>query len=94
MIPDDVITQIRQAADIVAVIGQHVQLRKAGRNWKGLCPFHGEKTPSFNVSPDKGFFHCFGCQKHGDVCVSRADLPAGSRAGRRASAGHHGAFGG
>ena len=67
MIPDDVITQIRDAADIVAVIGQTVQLRKAGRNWKGLCPFHGEKTPSFNVSPDKGFFHCFGCQKHGDV---------------------------
>src|SRR5678815_339098 len=67
MIPDDVITQIRDTADIVAVIGQHVQLRKAGRNWKGLCPFHGEKTPSFNVSPDKGFFHCFGCQKHGDV---------------------------
>ncbi len=67
MIPDDVITQIRDAADIIAVIGQHVQLRKAGRNWKGLCPFHGEKTPSFNVSPDKGFFHCFGCQKHGDV---------------------------
>ena len=67
MIPDDVITQIRDAADIVAVIGQHVQLRKAGRNWKGLCPFHGEKTPSFNVSPDKGFYHCFGCQKHGDV---------------------------
>lgn len=67
MIPDDVITQIRDAADIIQVIGQHVQLRKAGRNWKGLCPFHGEKTPSFNVSPDKGFFHCFGCQKHGDV---------------------------
>jgi len=67
MIPDDVITQIRDAADIIAVIGQHVQLRKAGRNWKGLCPFHGEKTPSFNVSPDKGFFHCFGCAKHGDV---------------------------
>jgi DNA primase len=67
MIPDDVITQIRDAADIVAVIGEHVQLRKAGRNWKGLCPFHGEKTPSFNVQADKGFFHCFGCQKHGDV---------------------------
>ena len=67
MIPDEVISQIRDAADIIAVIGQHVQLRKAGRNWKGLCPFHGEKTPSFNVSPDKGFFHCFGCQKHGDV---------------------------
>jgi DNA primase len=67
MIPDEIITEIRSRADIVAVIGQHVQLKKAGRNWKGLCPFHGEKTPSFNVSPDKGFYHCFGCQKHGDV---------------------------
>lgn len=67
MIPDDVISQIRDAADIVAVIGQHVQLRKAGRNWKGLCPFHGEKTPSFNVRPDKASFYCFGCQKSGDV---------------------------
>ncbi|HEY0195761.1 MAG TPA: CHC2 zinc finger domain-containing protein [Kofleriaceae bacterium] len=67
MIPDDVITQIRDAADIVQVIGQHVQLRRAGNSWKGLCPFHGEKTPSFNVIPAKGFFHCFGCQKHGDV---------------------------
>lgn len=67
MIPDDVISQIRGAADIVAVIGQHVQLKKAGTSWKGLCPFHGEKTPSFNVVPAKQFFHCFGCQKHGDV---------------------------
>jgi DNA primase len=67
MIPDDVISQIRDAADIVAVIGQHVQLKRAGTSWKGLCPFHGEKTPSFNVIPVKRFFHCFGCQKHGDV---------------------------
>src|SRR6185295_17815523 len=67
MIAEEIINEIRARADIVAVIGQHVQLKKAGRNWKGLCPFHGEKTPSFNVSPDKGFFHCFGCQKHGDV---------------------------
>jgi len=67
MIPEDVITQIRDAANIVEVIGQYVQLKKAGRNWKGLCPFHGEKTPSFNVTPDKGFFMCFGCQKKGDV---------------------------
>ncbi|MGE0402966.1 MAG: DNA primase [Kofleriaceae bacterium] len=59
--------QIRDKADIVAVIGQHVQLKKAGRNWKGLCPFHGEKTPSFNVHPDRGTFYCFGCQKKGDV---------------------------
>jgi DNA primase len=67
LIADEIIAEIRSRADIIAVIGQHVQLRKAGRNWKGLCPFHGEKTPSFNVSPDKGFYHCFGCQKHGDV---------------------------
>src|SRR5688572_6355072 len=67
MIPDEVIREIRDRSDIVAVIGQHVQLRKAGRNHKGLCPFHGEKTPSFNVNPDKGFFYCFGCQKKGDV---------------------------
>jgi DNA primase len=67
MIPDDVIAQIRDAADIVAVIGQHVPLKRAGTSWKGLCPFHGERTPSFNVVPAKQFFHCFGCQKHGDV---------------------------
>jgi len=67
MIPDDVISQIRDAANIVEVISQYVQLRRAGKNWKGLCPFHGEKTPSFNVQPDKGFFMCFGCQKKGDI---------------------------
>jgi DNA primase len=67
LIPDDVIAEIRARADIVGVIGQHVQLKRAGRNWKGLCPFHGEKSPSFNVSPDKGFFYCFGCHKKGDV---------------------------
>ena len=67
LIPDDVIAEIRARSDIVAVIGQHMQLKRAGRNWKGLCPFHGEKSPSFNVSPDKGFFYCFGCHKKGDV---------------------------
>ncbi len=67
LIPDEVIAEIRSRVDIVAVIGQHVQLRKAGRSWKGLCPFHGEKTPSFNVTPDKGFFYCFGCHKKGDA---------------------------
>jgi len=67
MISDDIKAEIRSRADIVAVVGQHVQLKKAGRAWKGLCPFHGEKTPSFNVVPDKGFYHCFGCGKTGDV---------------------------
>jgi DNA primase len=74
MIPEDVITQIRDAANIVEVIGQYVQLKKAGRNWKGLCPFHGEKTPSFNVQPEKGFFMCFGCQKKGDVFTFLMEL--------------------
>jgi DNA primase len=62
-----VLERLREAADIVAVIGEAVTLRKAGRNWLGLCPFHGEKTPSFNVSRDKGTFYCFGCKKGGDV---------------------------
>lgn len=67
LIPDDVKQEIRDRSDIVAVIGQHVKLRKAGQNHKGLCPFHNEKTPSFNVNADKQFFYCFGCQKKGDV---------------------------
>ncbi len=67
LIPDDTIAEIRERADIVAVIGQHVELKKAGRNHKGLCPFHQEKTPSFNVNGDKGFYYCFGCQQKGDV---------------------------
>ncbi len=67
LIPDDTIDEIRARADIVAVIGAHVQLRKAGVNHKGLCPFHQENTPSFNVNSAKGFFYCFGCQKKGDV---------------------------
>jgi DNA primase len=67
IIPEEVISDIRQRADIVAIISRHVQLKKAGRNHKGVCPFHGDKDPSFNVSPDKGFFYCFGCQKKGDV---------------------------
>jgi DNA primase len=67
LIPEDIIGDIRARADIVAVIGQHVKLRKAGNSHKGLCPFHNEKSPSFSVSGDKGFFYCFGCQKKGDV---------------------------
>ncbi len=67
VIPEEVIDDIRTRIDIVEVIGQHVELRKAGRNHKGLCPFHHEKTPSFNVSGDRGFFYCFGCHKKGDA---------------------------
>lgn len=59
--------QVKDATDIVDVIGQYVTLKKRGVNFLGLCPFHTEKTPSFNVHPDRQFFHCFGCGKGGDV---------------------------
>ena len=62
-----VLDQVREAADIVAVVGEHLTLRKTGRNHVGLCPFHGEKTPSFNVSREKGTYYCFGCKRGGDV---------------------------
>ncbi|MBO4112892.1 DNA primase [Streptococcus suis] len=67
MLSKDKITEIKQALNIVDVIGETVALIKAGRNYVGLCPFHGEKTPSFNVIEDKQFYHCFGCGKSGDV---------------------------
>ncbi len=64
---DDFVRQVREKADIVAVISDAVALRRAGRSWIGLCPFHEEKTPSFTVSAERGMFHCFGCQAGGDV---------------------------
>src|SRR5438477_482134 len=62
-----VLDDIRAGVDIVDFVGRFVNLKKAGANWKGLCPFHGEKTPSFMVNPKKGIFHCFGCGVGGDV---------------------------
>jgi DNA primase len=67
MIPQRVIDEIRERTDIVQVIGSLLDLKKSGRNYKALCPFHGEKTPSFMVSPDKQIYHCFGCGKGGNV---------------------------
>jgi len=66
-IPQHFIDELIARADIVEVIGSRVQLKKAGREYKACCPFHNEKTPSFWVSPDKQFYHCFGCGKHGTV---------------------------
>ncbi len=63
----EVLDEIRARIDIIDVVGQFVSLRKAGQNWKGLCPFHTEKTPSFMVNPAKGIFHCFGCGVGGDA---------------------------
>ncbi|MBN1885223.1 MAG: DNA primase [Candidatus Krumholzibacteriota bacterium] len=67
MIPESVINDIRERSDIVHVVGAVLDLKRAGRNYKALCPFHGEKTPSFMVSPDKQIYHCFGCGKGGNV---------------------------
>jgi len=66
-ISDDDIERIRSTVSIVDVISQHVQLRRTGRNWVGLCPFHGEKTPSFNVREETGRYKCFGCDASGDI---------------------------
>jgi DNA primase len=66
-IPDDKIEEVRSRADIASLIGEYVTLKKAGRNYLGLCPFHREKTPSFTVSPDKQMFYCFGCSEGGNV---------------------------
>jgi len=66
-IPEEVIEQIRTQSDIVDVISEYMQLTKRGRNWFGLCPFHGEQTPSFSVSTDKQIFHCFGCGAGGNA---------------------------
>ena len=65
--PPALLDEIRAAVDIVELVGRFVNLRKAGQNYKGLCPFHGEKTPSFMVNPRKGIFHCFGCGVGGDA---------------------------
>jgi DNA primase len=67
LFPQTFLDEVRSAADIVTVISDYVSLRKMGASYKGLCPFHAEKTPSFNVHRDRGFFHCFGCGVGGDV---------------------------
>jgi DNA primase len=79
-INDAVLAQLRSAADIIEVIGEHTRLKKAGRSWKGLCPFHNERTPSFTVDREKGLYHCFGCGAGGDVIhfvrqIDRLDFP-------------------
>ena len=64
---DDDVARVRESTDLVALIGEHVALKRVGRRFQGLCPFHTEKTPSFSVSPEKNVWYCFGCQKSGDA---------------------------
>ena len=91
-IPDEIIQQIRDRVDLVDLVGRFVTLKKAGRNYKGLCPFHGEKTPSFNVNPDRQGFYCFGCQEGGNAITlpdedREPELPrGGARAGGASAA--------
>ena len=66
-IPEHTIDSIREATDIVSVIAGHLSLKKTGKNFKALCPFHTEKTASFTVSPEKQIFYCFGCGAGGNV---------------------------
>jgi DNA primase len=67
MIPQHLVEEVRTRADIVEVIGEHVQLKRSGKDYKAPCPFHSERTPSFYVVPSKGFYNCFGCGEKGDV---------------------------
>ena len=64
---EDWVERVRAATDIVELVGQSVALRKSGRNWMGLCPFHEERTPSFSVHAERQFYHCFSCKAGGDV---------------------------
>ena len=63
----ELVQRVKDATDLVALVGQAVKLRKQGAAWVGLCPFHSERTPSFQVVQERGFYHCFGCGKHGDA---------------------------
>src|SRR4051795_13514224 len=65
--PPGFLDELRSRVSLADLVGRRVRLTRRGREHSGLCPFHNEKTPSFTVSDDKGFFHCFGCGEHGDV---------------------------
>jgi DNA primase len=66
-IPDEDVARVRAATDIVALVGEHAALKRVGQRWVGLCPFHSEKSPSFSVNAEAGFYYCFGCQASGDA---------------------------
>ncbi len=73
-IVDEDVERVRQATDIVKLISEHTQLKRVGRRWSGLCPFHNEKTPSFSVNAEEGLYHCFGCKASGDAITFVREL--------------------
>jgi DNA primase len=73
-IPDEDVAQVRAQTDIVALIGEHAALKRVGRRWTGLCPYHTEKSPSFSVNAEEGFYYCFGCQASGDAITFVRDM--------------------
>ena len=68
------IARVRSASDFVAIASEYIALKRVGRNYQGLCPFHSEKSPSFSISPDKGVYFCYGCGAKGDVITFVRDL--------------------
>ena len=74
-VPSEILERVRAASDIVEIVQQYVALKRAGRSFKGLCPFHTEKTPSFTVSPDRQMYYCFGCQRGGDSLLEAGAVP-------------------
>jgi hypothetical protein len=89
-IPQSFIDELTARADIVELIGSRVELKKAGREYRACCPFHNEKTPSFWVSPQKQFYHCFGCGAHGTALgflMEYIAVVSGSHRGTRRPAG-------
>ena len=73
-IVDEDLERVRQSVDIVKLISEHTQLKRVGRRWSGLCPFHNEKSPSFSVNAEEGLYHCFGCKKSGDAITFVREL--------------------
>ena len=67
MIPEDIIEQVRESADVIGIIGESVELKRTGADWRGPCPFHGGRNRNFAVIPQKGLFYCYKCHEAGDV---------------------------